>query len=289
MSLTIEQAFIQDEINKLSKQFEYCINSKNGHFPRDVFVRLMVLCTSSVKFSFENVMHSQVDGVQMGSPLGPALADIFVGYYELLLFGKLSEPFIYFRYVHDTFATFTTESEVVNFFNKLNSLHKALSFTMEVEKDNSLPFLDVVVEHSREGFLTSIYHKLTFTGLYMNWCAFAPTSRKISLIKTLVHRVLKICSSMRLDSELENIRKIFLCNGYPKALINYIINKKTSEFYSPKVLESSKCPVYLMIPWIRDKSHRLVKQINKTVSSCFPSVALCCIFRTRSVSVISKG
>lgn len=144
------------------------------------------------------------------------------------------------------------------------------------------PFWDVVVEHSRERFPTSIYRKPTFTGLHMNWCAFAPTSRKISLIKTLVNGALKICSPKRLDSELENIREILLCNGSLEALINYIINKKTSEFYSHKVLGPSKCPVYLKVPWIGDESQRLVKQINNTVSNCFPSVALRCSFRTRS-------
>ena len=50
--------------------------------PRNVFVELMHLATSSVEFSFNNNMHRQIDGVAMSSPLGPALANIFVGYQE---------------------------------------------------------------------------------------------------------------------------------------------------------------------------------------------------------------
>lgn len=199
-------------------------------FPKDVFMELMTLCTSSVELSFDNVMYSQVDGVQMGSPLGPALADIFVGYHEMLLFGKVSKPFVYVRYVDDTFATFSNEFEAVNFFNELNSLHKCLSFTMEGEKDNCLPFLGVFVGRSRGGFLTSIYRKPTFTGLYLNWCSFAPTSRKINLVKTLVYRALKICSPTRLDREFEDIREIFLSNGYPEARIDFIISKSLRNF-----------------------------------------------------------
>ena len=38
--------------------------------------------TTSVEFSFDDIMHRQIDGVAMGSPLGPALANIFVGHYE---------------------------------------------------------------------------------------------------------------------------------------------------------------------------------------------------------------
>ena len=49
------------------------------------FVDLMHEMTSGVKFSFENFMYQQCDGVAMGSPLGPVLADIFVGYHESLI------------------------------------------------------------------------------------------------------------------------------------------------------------------------------------------------------------
>ena len=48
----------------------------------------MKSATSSVEFSFNNTMYKQTDGVAMGSSLGPALADIFVGYYEEKLFFK---------------------------------------------------------------------------------------------------------------------------------------------------------------------------------------------------------
>ena len=40
-------------------------------------VKMMKLATSDVQFSFNNIMYSQIDGVAMGSPLGPTLANIF--------------------------------------------------------------------------------------------------------------------------------------------------------------------------------------------------------------------
>ena len=67
-------------------------------FPRDVFVELMQLTTSSVEFSFNNNMYRQIDGVAMGSPLGPALANIFVGHQEQKLFNVVNRPLAYFRY-----------------------------------------------------------------------------------------------------------------------------------------------------------------------------------------------
>ena len=99
--------------------------------PRNVFVELMHLATSSVELSFNNNMHRQIDGVAMGLPLGPALANTFVGYQEVKLFGNTNKPLAYFRYFDDTFAAFNNEDDCNNFFTHLNSLHPSLRFTQE--------------------------------------------------------------------------------------------------------------------------------------------------------------
>ena len=70
----------------------------------------------------------------------------------------------------------------------MNDLHPSLTFTMDEEKDNKLPFLDV----------TSIYRKPMFTGLYLSWDAFAPKSRKVKLIKCLTF---KICSDNKIKND----------------------------------------------------------------------------------------
>ena len=102
-------------------------------FPRNIFVELMQLATSSVEFSFNNKMHRQIDGVAMGSPLGPALVNIFVGYQEVKLFNIAKRPLVYFRYVDDTFAVFNNEEDCNTFLIHLNSLHPSLRFTYEKE------------------------------------------------------------------------------------------------------------------------------------------------------------
>ena len=107
----------------------------------------------------------------------------------------------------------------------LNDLQPSLTFTTDEEKDNKLPFLDILVECRLFAFVTCIYRKPTFTGLYLSWDAFAPKSRKVNLIKCLIFRALKICSDNKIKSEFEQIKNLFLSNGYPEEILVVPINK----------------------------------------------------------------
>ena len=133
-------------------------------FPEGTFRELMLIAIQGVEFSFNNQMYKQLDGVAMGSPLGPALANIIVGFHENRLFDNTAKPGVYFRYVDDSFVIFGSELDCDHFQEKLKLLHPALKFTIEKEQNNSLHFLDVLVEKEGTGFLTSIYRKPTFTG-----------------------------------------------------------------------------------------------------------------------------
>ena len=68
----------------------------------------------------------QTDGVAIGSPLGPDLSFIFVGYYKETTFSETRKPRIYFRHVDDTFAIFDHKAEADEFLIKLNCLHPSL-------------------------------------------------------------------------------------------------------------------------------------------------------------------
>ena len=123
----------------------------------------------------------------MGSPIGPALANIFVGFYEEKLFSQTQKPPKYFRYIDDTFAIFDHEAEADEFLTKLNRLHPSLRFIFEKEKEKCLPFFDVYVERTDIGFETSVYQKPTFIGHYLHWESFSSLKRKISLISSSVN------------------------------------------------------------------------------------------------------
>ena len=181
----------------------------------------------------------------------------------------------------DTFAIFGSKLDCDHLKGKLNLLHPALKYTVEKEQNNSLKFLDVLVEKDGTGFLTSVYRKPTFTGQYIRWNSCSPNTRKISLIKTLFHRALMICSKTKLGSELDKIKQLLIENGYPGNVLLSCINQKQANFAAEKTFGPEKCPVYLKLPWIGNVSSKFEIQINKAITSCFYAVKPRVVYSTR--------
>ena len=219
-----------------------------GGFDRPTFVKLMETATSSVEFSFNGVMYQQTDGVAMGSPLGPTLANIFLGHYEKKILEDANAPRFYCRYVDDTFAAFDCEEDCDGFETKLNSLHPALKFTSEKERQNKLNFLDVEVSKEDQQVSTDVYRKPTFTGLSMKWSSYSPSSVKIRLIATLVDRAVKICSNNKLEGELDRLRGFFQENGFPRGIVQATITRKLESLTQDVIFGPEKRTVVVKLP-----------------------------------------
>ena len=123
----------------LSETIQICLDSlyrdeemKKPRMPEALLKKMLMKATTEVQFSFDGKMYRQNDGVAMGSPQGPVLANILVGHCE----SKIDTddwPDFYDRFVDETFAIFPDIVQSEFFFTKLNSLHPQLHFTVEGE------------------------------------------------------------------------------------------------------------------------------------------------------------
>ncbi|KAJ0171000.1 hypothetical protein K1T71_013199 [Dendrolimus kikuchii] len=81
----------------------------------------------------------------MGSPVSPVVADIFMEDFEQKALDTApAKPKMYKRYVDDTFAVLPND-KVSAFLDHLNSISSNIKFTMELEANNKLAFLDVLI------------------------------------------------------------------------------------------------------------------------------------------------
>ena len=84
----------------------------------------MKIATSDVQFSFDNEIYSQIDGVSIGSSLGPTFANIFMGYLEFKLVDESSSQVLYLRYMDDSLVISLTEKINKALFFNLNNLQE---------------------------------------------------------------------------------------------------------------------------------------------------------------------
>ena len=57
-------------------------------------LELFVFATSKTNFLFKGIVYDQIDGVAMGSPLAPILANLFMGHYEKEWLQNYKEVFL---------------------------------------------------------------------------------------------------------------------------------------------------------------------------------------------------
>ena len=102
----------------------------------------------------------------MRRPLGPLFANMVMSFNEKLWLRNCPSTFkclLYQLYVKGCFLLFQSLDHVPFFFTYLDYKHPNISFTSELEKDGTFPFLDVKITRSNDMFYTSVYRKPTFT------------------------------------------------------------------------------------------------------------------------------
>ena len=111
-----------------------------------------------------------------------------------------------------------------------------------MERDGQMLFLDLNVFRENGKFVTSVYRKETFTGVYTNISSFIPVEHKFGLIYRLLHCCFCLVSNMsKFHFEIDKLKEIPLPNKYS----NKFIDKCISKFMNKSNI---KKPVILMVP-----------------------------------------
>ena len=223
----------------------YKENKIKTNMSREEFRTLLELCTKIMHFSFNNKIYKQTNGVAMGSPLGPVIANIFMVHLEETMIPQLSTKMSsWYRFVDDTF-TFIKDGEIDSVEEALNRFHEDIKFTYESESENTISFLDVSVTRKSDGtFDTAVYRKKTDSSIYINWDAFATRQWKIGTLKHLFQRAFLVCSTEQsLKKEIEFLKHVFTkTNGYPSKIVHKILEEIRRKFNNPDQPEQSIDP-----------------------------------------------
>ena len=281
----------------LDETIELCVRKTFGRknkfkgLTKIEFKTLLQFATKDALILFNGKYYEQTDGVSMGSPLGPTLANVFLCHWEELWLKKCPtkfKPLYYKRYMDDTFLLFSSEDHYKKFFRYINSRHKNMSFTYEVESDDKLPFLDVLVSRENcssqlKSFTTNIYRKPTFSGLYTNFHSFLPEKYKTGLILTLLFRIYTLCSDWsKIHTEIINLRNIMLKNNFSGRFIDRCIKLFFEKLFLKKkiVLTVPRKVINITLPFMGKDSLKIRGNLTKLAKTYFPCCKIKVVFNS---------
>ena len=149
----------------------------------DTLLRLAELVLTLNCFTFSGEIFKQINGVAMGTKMGPNYANLFVGYVEEQIFNQFDgpKPELFGRYIDDCLgATSCTKEELERFIGFVNSFHPALKFTWEISK-TSVTFLDINISVQDNKLATRVHYKPTDSHSYLLYSSSHPSHVKDSI------------------------------------------------------------------------------------------------------------
>ena len=253
----------------------------NLNITQEDLVELLRVATKHQLFQFNGSLYEQIDGVAMGSPLGPLMANTFMCLMEEKLESEDKLPSFYKRYVDDTLAAVKDISTATTFLATLNEAHPAISFTMEVANNNKLPFIGMELAKIGKRLETCVYRKTTNKGLLLHYQSHVDACYKRSLLMTMLNRAHCLSSSPDIFAEeCDNLRGIFLKLKYPEKLINSTITRFIESRNQQQVRDVQRnAPVRIILPFKDQRSADIVprqlsdlgKKINSDIRPVFTS------------------
>jgi hypothetical protein len=137
----------------------------------------------SMYILYNGSFYNQKDGVTMGSPLVPVVANIYMEHFEKqAISSAVKKPARWYTFVVWPHG----EDELQGFLEHLNSIHQNIAFTMEVEQQGTLPFLDVLVRRTDGSLGHWVYRKPMHTDLYLYAKSEHHPAQKPAMLSTLV-------------------------------------------------------------------------------------------------------
>lgn len=242
--------------------------SEHTNLCYDSFFELIQFILNNSYFSFNNNYYFQTSGIPMGSPLSPALANIVMDYCLDCIVRVLPFQFAFIRKYVDDIICALPQSEIQDTLDTFNSFHPNIQFTVEVEVEGGVPFLDTRLIRNNNVITIDWYQKRTNSGRFLNFNSCHPIRHKLNTLIGMKNRVSRISHPSFLQKNLQILKCQFINNGYPASLVNKILFSTST--LNGGVAQSmfarggdSNTSRYFRLPFIPNITNRLTRAIKQ--------------------------
>ena len=227
------------------------------------------LCLDNTCIQFRENYYKQIFGVPMGYPISVTIANLIMENVENRALQTFpNPPTLWKRYVDDTFVII--KKNVLNAFHEhINNIEQSIKFTVELESDNLLPFLDVLIVKERNGKLTTtLYQKPTHTKRFLNYNSQHSVSQKRGLICTLLNRINSKLITKKKDKtiEIKKLMEALRHNNYPDWFLKQTINcmniLRTKSRVTSNHQEKKGTVILPYISGLSEKITRILKSLD---------------------------
>lgn len=240
------------------------------------FHELLRLCLDTNVCQFQGKIYQFKDGLQMGNPLSPLVADVFMDGFEAHAFQnspQMVDVLFWARYVDDIICIYNCNATCLQaFLDTLNSYHPNIKFTLEVG-GNNINFLDLSISlvstssnSKRKTFQFNVYRKPTFTDTTIDGNSFHPYAHKNAAYFSMVHRLLSLpLNPENYNKELATI-KLIARRNHVKLNIDNLVKKKRYASALSQISTFSSSPgklIYIRQPFLGNISYEIASILKK--------------------------
>ena len=166
------------------------------------------------------------------------------------------------------FFVWWRKKHVDDLLKHLNNQRPIIKFTVEMENNNSLPFLDTLLTRRQDGGLNiGVYRKSSHTDRYLQYSSHQPAHVRRGVASCLFHRARTIPTGDNVQLEEEHLRRVLKDNGFPAYIIEQAARQKRKviPLEEEEEKEHNLCLPY--IAGLGEDLRRICKQYK--IRTCF--------------------
>ena len=167
----------------------------------------------------------------------------------------------------------------------LSYKHPNMKFLLKKENDGCLSFLDINIFHKKGKFVTNIYGKKTFTGVYTILNSFIPETYKTGLIESLLFPCFNLCSDfVKFHHEINILQSILYENSYLHDCVDKCMKNFLDRVLKQKVVVSTvpKTDLTMVLPYLGKLSLQICTRIICVMENKLPYCNFQIVFQSKS-------
>jgi hypothetical protein len=254
---------------------------------KDLCIRLVKLVLEQRWLMFDDQIYTQMEGLFIGNPLSPILAELFMGKLENKMKKEKWFPRVFLRFVDDVIAIVNEEDDEI--LSELNKQHPAIQFTEETEVEGKISFLDLWLHREERKITIDIFRKPTDAKMCIPAISHHHIQHKMAAFEAAFFRLCNLnLNKERHEKELKYIQEMARINGYEQWRIKSIYKKHQ------KLTENKRYTTLKRINERTKKKVRTIRGVDKDKYVCLPFYApltnkIQNVFRRHNFNVVFKN